>query len=389
MTNSAFKKTVGIIVVLFLFFSQFTGVSWVNPVVAGKNISVYIGYVVVLLSIVLLFCKTLKSIKFDEVMLIMGTFFTVLISIVARNGINNIWNEIYPFIVPLLLYYPIKYSGIKQNTLLNCLLISSFAGAAVSFLISMKIISVETWAAKNDFVRSAGFVDGTLGVVAFCCSLILLTRPKSKIQGVLAFLGLIASSMIIMFGFSRLRVAIAFVMLFIIVFTKVSSKGGIFGRLNLIFIVFVLAVIVLFAFPNIIDTVWRMINMRFSNLGTDGNTSYRVRETLVHIENIVSTMGFGTGWGIRHQMENVFVHNMYSGVVMHCGIVFGFYYIYFLIKTAFNAYKGIKKKDDSVMENTFALIIMLVILCAGFGGAGVTQAGAWFGMAIVYSREEK
>ncbi len=386
------KKIINLIMILFLFFVHFSSIPVINPIVGEKNISVYLGYCIVIIAFVLLLKKILKNygkIKVAEFMLITGLIFTVQLGAISGGSFATIWNEVYPFLVPLILYYPIKYTKINQKTLLYFLEITCVIGGIVSLLIANRIIEVDKWAAIDDYVRVAGFVDGTLGTVGFCCSLIMLINPEKKYSRLLGFLGLIGSSMIVLFGLSRLRFVIVLCVCLVIMIIRKPNRSNFAGKITAVMLVSGLIGLVFYLFPNLIHTLTRMMGGRFDNLGTDGNTLVRIEEMRTHMEQLLYSWGMGTGWGVRYKMYKVFVHNVYTGLLMHCGIIFGSYYIYYIFGLLIKKYKDMKVEKKFFSENMIGFVVMLIIILTGFGGAGITQTGAWYGMALVYALEDK
>ena len=385
------KRATGILVVLFLFFSQFTNLPIANPLIAGRNISVYLGYLVVVASFFLFLDKIVQNngrFKIDECFFVLGILFTLLMSILSGSSFDGIWNEMFAFLVPILLVYPIKYSQIKQSTLLNVLFVASLTGGILSLLIAIKVIDVDKWTAVGDLVRTAGFIDGTLGVIGFCCAIVYLINAENKFSLIAALIGLVGAGMIVAFGLSRLRIAILIGVFFVVLLTKKPNKD-IRRKINLVLIIVLIISFIIYMFPDVVNTVLRMIDTRFSAIGTDDNTSYRVREMKIHLQKLVQSFGLGTGWGVRDSMEEVFVHNVYTGLLMHCGLIFGSYYIYYLLKQGIRSYKGIHVENkDQYCANMLSFVAMMVVIFSGFGGAGITQPGAWFALAIVYSKGE-
>lgn len=384
------KGITNIILIIFLFFVQFTNVPAVNFLISEKNISVYLGYIIVGISFILLLKKLFDfrgKITIAEFMLITGLFFTVELGAISGGSATTIWNEMYPFLVPLIIYYPIKHTKIKQNTILNFLFITCITGGIVAFLIANRVIEVDKWAAVDDYVRVAGFIDGTLGTVGFCCALTTLLNPEGKGK-LLAILGLIGSLMIVLFGLSRLRLVIIICTFIVIMIIRKPKRSNFMEKIGIVLLLGAIFVLAYYVFPDAVDKISRMLNTRFSNLGVDESSTYRVDEMNIHMEQLLATWGMGTGWGMRFKF-GIFVHNVYTGLLMHCGIIYGSYYIYYLLRLLIKFYKNTKEQNNLFYENLLVFTAMFVVILTGFGGAGITQTGAWYAMALVHSMEEK
>ena len=316
--------------------------------------------------------------------------FSYIESFMFGRPLNQILLESGSFFVPLLIYEYISYYDIKIKNILYTLFVTCAICGILSVLVATRVIETNTWAAEGDFVRSAGFVDGTCGVAGFFASISILGNKKSEYSRVLSFIGLVGSILTLVLGFSRLRIIILLLGLVVYVFMRqkdgqgnntTSRKYIVLGALFIVLLLYIAS------HKDIFEIIERMFLTRFGNLGEDSSSTFRTDEMKMHFHLLKESWGLGYGWGFRNQyfigQTEIFVHMVYSGVLMHLGIIFGTLYNLYFLKIFRDSFCAWRKKKS--IERQIGFLEILVLLFVGFGGGGITQGGALFIMAIHFA----
>ena len=394
--NNLIYSFLALVLLVDLMFEQVT-VS-IIPIfsrfsILGRPFSLYLHYFIWFISLIL-FAKKCVSEKITiwEIIFLFAIIFTYTLSFFEARDTSLIIEESGQFFFPLFLYYYIFYSRISYKSILYGLIITVVFCGILSLLIGTRVIETNIWAAKDDYVRSAGFVDGTCGLVGFMTSLILLSNKNCEYSTVLSIAGLIGSSLVILFGFSRLRVMILIVCITLFIVMRQSTNGGKKQSSRKYFVFFISTVIILLLIQrgqNVFDTFERMFLNRFNRIGSDSGTSFRIDEMKTHLDLFAQTYGAGIGWGLRSTLligtNTVRAHIVYSAILMHFGIFFGGAYILFLIKLLIDAIKQYMKSMST--ENQIEIIICIILILSGFGGGGITQEGALYIMSMIFARK--
>ena len=386
------------IFLLNICFSQVN--SFIFPVfssilVAGRPISIYLYYFVWAVCVLLLITKAIKKpISIWEFLLLTGCIYTFTITAFYKRPLGNVLIDSGSFLVPLLIYESISRYKISYKEILYTLFVTSAICGVISLFVATGIIETNIWAADGDYVRSAGLVDGTCGVAGLVCSMVVLSNKRENYSFTLAIMGLIGAVLTIVFGFSRLRIIICVLLLaiFFLMNQQDSKQRKIVGRKYLFFsVVTIVIAIYLVVNPEPINRIGQMLSKRFQTLGEDGSSQVRMNEVAVHFDILWKSFGLGNGWGFLYLYsvmgESLFTHIVYSGMLMHMGLIFGTAYIIYmgkLLRDAVREYRVIQ-----CVENQINLLEIIMIILIGFGGGGIIQSGALFVTALVYAKRNE
>lgn len=413
--NKHTRRGLSILLFLALFTLQFSGVPVLNPTVLGRPLSIYLLYFLCMIGFVILAARILlthqgvwkdiwhgnadaKSLMQSEefvqdVLIFIGVTFSWVVSLLAVRSISRILTESVWFVFPLLLMSVVRYCQLSRQQVIRVLLFTAIIGGIVSLLIATRVLSSTVWAPKDGLVRSAGAVDGTLGLAGAIAAISWLRGPRRSIDVILAMLGLVGSLSILLFGLSRLRIVIFLLILFIylaLLFFKDKSS-----RRHVILILAslsILLLLLLFAFPDVMEKLMSSILGRLAKLGADNNTTIRLEEMRIHWRLLWDTYGIGQFWGIRQnflvQGQELFVHNALTGILMHGGLVWGGLYIYFLLHLFYQALCKSVRFEFRGDDNLMLTLLLLALLLVSLGGGGITQTGALYIMCIVYTKKQ-
>lgn len=363
--------------------------------IAGRPISFYLHYFVWAVSLLLLVVKAIrKPISIWEFLLLTGCVYTYTITVFYQRPLGKVLTESGQFLVPLLIFEYISAYKISYKEMLYTLFVTSAVCGVISLLVATGTIETDIWAAEGDYIRSAGVVDGTCGVACFVASIVVLSNKRENYSLALAIIGLVGSILTIVFGFSRLRIIICVVLLAIFFFMNQqdSKQKKTVGRKYLFFTLIMIGSAIYLAIdPEPINRIGQMLTKRFETLGQDGSSQVRINEVAVHLDILWKSFGMGHGWGFRHLYavgdSVLFPHIVYSGILMHMGLIFGTAYILYLgkiLRDATREYLAIQ-----CIENQINLLELILVILVGFGGGGITQSGAWLIMALVYAKRNE
>lgn len=360
--------------------------------IAGRPISVYLHYFVWAVSLMLLAVKAIrKPISIWEFLLLTGCVYTYAITAFYQRPLDKVLMESGQFLIPLLIFEYISQYKISYKEVLYTLFVTSAVCGLTSLLVATGAIETDIWSAEGNYIRSAGVVDGTCGVAGLIASMVVLSNKRENYSFALAMIGLVGSVLTIVFGFSRLRIIICVVLLafFFFMNQQDSKQKKTVARKYLTFALLTIGIAIYLAIdPEPINRIGQMLSKRFETLGQDGSSQIRMNEVSVHLDILRKSFGMGYGWGFRHLYSvgdsTLFPHIVYSGILMHMGLIFGTAYIIYMgkiLRDATREYRAIP-----CVENQINLLELILLILVGFGGGGITQSGARFIMVLVYAK---
>ena len=305
-------------------------------------------------------------------------------------GIVYGWNfsqiviESVLFLMPIAVYAWQQTSNIDKDKYVDLFLVVVIIAAIVSGLVAFRVISTSIWAPDGQLVRSAGAVDGTIFIGGYIFSFVnLFMYPslvlKRKVFYIISFVGSIVG---IMFGQSRARIVLVLMLTILGFVINMFNRKSKLGNFRFIGYAIIGICIVVAVFPEYFQNILQQVYSRFNTM-SDGNIVYRNTESSLQISEFLENPLFGKGWGSRSQYETMYAHNIYTTLLMQCGLCFsgclGVWFLSFIVELL----KSIKKigvNKDTVLS--FCIIISLIIL--GISSAGFVQSGGYFMLIFVF-----
>lgn len=354
----------------------------------GYDVNTILFYLFIALSIM---CWAMKIIRvkkatYIEFGLLVYLMISFSISMILWPGISYFLSDATLFLMPVAVYFWCDYCEINLRVYSNVVMITSILGGIVSLCVGMGILDVGIWAAENDYVRAAGAVNSTLGVCGFTLSICLLFIHKDKLpffERILCYAGLVGSVVTVLFSFSRTRwVLCVGILLFVLIISMFNGKETKHGWFKLTLLV---GIVVLFLISTQTESINKLFQQMFGRFALvksgDHSVSYRFEEIDIQISFFKDSPFLGNGWGAISG-NDMFVHNIYSALLMQAGVAsIGYYAWYFSF-----FYKLIKfrKKCRFNCFMVISFIFQLILIVLNFTNAGIFISGGYFMMILVY-----
>ncbi|MDF2544129.1 MAG: hypothetical protein K0S47_3847 [Herbinix sp.] len=383
-----FKKIInilGYVVIISQLFSIYNPI--LNTVVAGYTIKYIIYYTFIFISLGRWFIKliSMKTIRISDFLLCIFIVCPFAIGILMGWGIRTVFLESVLFIMPIAVYAWSQISLINKKTCMNIFLIINFLGGIISVLVALRLLKTDIWAADGQLVRAAGAVDSTLFIGGLIASLVLIyVFPENEHKDTkwLSLTAFISSIIGLLFSQSRSRLVIAFIIIAIIFIFNFFNKLSMHGNFKMIILSAIVLLLIANFAPNVMSQILVQIQERFSTL-RDINVIYRGDESSKQIQAFFTSPLFGLGWGSRSQYSGMYAHNIYTTLLMQCGIVFTACFITWFcnfIRRCIHIYNYNSKQYDIAISIMFLIILSVL----GFSNAGIVQSGGYFMMLYVY-----
>ncbi|MBQ2774171.1 MAG: O-antigen ligase family protein [Clostridia bacterium] len=300
--------------------------------------------------------------------------------------------EGFAFLMPLAVYAWCRVLKPDLNTCINIFCFTNIVGAIVSFLVATRVIETKYWAEAGNLVRAAGAVDSTMCIGGFCLCLLLLSygrRSFSRRRIVLVMTTLFASLFSSLLGQSRTRIVILFACVVAVILLSVYDlrMKNVFAIVLLLAMVGVVLMVVFRAQMNVLLL---QIGERFAQLSgnnEDINVAFRDYEAQKQLEFFASNPIFGMGWGSRSTQSEMYVHNVYTALMMQTGIIGLISYICWVFRPVRHALTDFFHHQRRV-ETLIIVFFSAILLILGFTNAGAVTAGGYFMLAIVFVSHE-
>ena len=325
-----------------------------------------------------------KKIKVVDIFIQTFLFLPFLVGVIQGWKIENILLESVLFVMPIAVYAWCQISDLKRETYISVFLSTVVVGAIISVLVAMRVIETDIWAAKGQLVRAAGAVDSTIflgGLIISYIMLFVIEDQKYKKKGLLV-ISFLSSCIGILFSQSRARIAIAIAFIVISIIYNMFNKKSKFGNMKIIIISFITIIAVMIYAPEIFEQIIEQIQGRFQTFN-DVNISYRKDETNLQIQEFLKSPVLGLGWGSRSQYDAMYVHNVYSAILMHGGIVGFSCFTMWMLKLFQRNLFAIKRKLMTC-ETITCFIVLSLIIVLNFTNAGIALCGGYFMLMYVF-----
>lgn len=326
------------------------------------------------------------KIKYDDVFLINFMFFPYFVGIFFGGwGLSNVLIESVLFMMPVAVYLWVQTGNLKQDAFIIIFQGTVIIGAVVAVLVALRLVETNIWAAEGELVRAAGAVDSDLFMGGFILSYVMLfVFPKKeklyrKMLCLLAFAGSIIG---LLFTQSRTRLGIAVIFVVAMLIFNIFNKRSKYGNVRVVLVTIIGIYLILRYVPSIFNQIIEQIQGRF-NVVDDQNIIYREKESLIQLQGFLSSPVVGLGWGSRSQYRRMYVHNLYTTLLMQCGLLFGGCFIIWWCGFIKRNLLSIKRLGIN-RDNSVCLFILLLSSALGFTNAGIVQSGSYFTLMYVF-----
>lgn len=369
-------------------------IPFLDAIVFGYTIRFLLYYAFIFISLVLwlgkcIYKRYISKRDLGLIVFILGPF---LVGIIEGWGFSNIIIESTLFLMPVAVYAYCSMLKMSTKEFTFLFLITTIVGSVLSVLVALRVIRTSIWAAEGMLVRAAGAIDSTLFVGGYIISLVMLFMSedsKSIKESAFYLISYLASICGLMFSESRMRILLVLALTIMFCCFNLLYKKSKFGNARFLIIVILILLIVSAYQPDLlIQSINQVVN-RFSVFGSsDGNILYRGRESSYQMQLFYTSPILGLGWGSRSLNEQMYAHNIFTTLLMQCGLVFSTFFAFWFMsffKNTIRLAKCVSVNHDTIICSS--ILFALVIL--GFTNAGIIQSGGYFMMTYVFLYEQQ
>lgn len=324
-----------------------------------------------------------KQIKLIDIFIQVFLFLPFFMGIVHGWGIEKILLESILFVMPVAIYAWCQISDLKKETYITIFLSTVIVGAVISVLVALRIVETNIWAAEGQLVRAAGAVDSTIflgGLIMSYTKLFIFSDKKNKRNFLI--ISLIASIVGILFSQSRSRIAMAIMFVGIAILYNLFNKKSKFGNFKVIVLVVIASIFITIFEPRVFEQIINQVQSRFQTFN-DVNIIYRNDEASLQIQEFLKHPFLGLGWGSRSQYDGMYVHNVYSAILMQGGLVgFCCFLIWMLRMLRRNIASIIK--SSITCEKAICFVFWALLMVLNCTNAGIVLCGGYFMLMYVF-----
>ena len=385
------------LIYIFILFSQFGLYSIFGSALTfgGYQITTWIVYFIYVLSFLFaLFYVTRLSGKYKYKMFLLAYVIVLMVtyvnSYVQDKGIMGIVSTSVHYALPILFFPTLASIGVNRKKIIKIICITSMVGAVVTLMFMSGILG--KYIPKNEITteRSSLLVDGGLGLIAVAISLHLIFYEKSMMNNFYKYGTMLSGIIIIIGGQSRARlIVLIIVFMLAIIMNLIYAKQNRMAIFKVLLVLTAVAAIAFAASPALRD-VSESILARFSTMGTDSSSMFRVFERNIQLQEFYNSPFFGCGWnGLKDlQIKDLWGdyspvnnHNMYSSLLAYGGLLytvpFAFWFIILFISELFK----IGKYDTAKLH----IILLIVVAILSWSSAGFAKHSQILSMIIIYA----
>ena len=355
---------------LYYFFVGITVAVWICGLIAKKSAPVY------------------------EWLFIPFMLLPTVIGLLNGIGFMAVFADFSLYCMPIVVYMWAKAVKPDVRSCMIFFLAMNIFAAILSVFVSAGLLTSNIWAAEGQLIRTAGAIDSTLSMGGVTlCLVLLFTREgeQRKINKVFLYISLAASLLASLLAQSRTRIVLILICALLVCIFNIYDKK--FTKtVKLAVGVIAIAIIAYFAFSEYIDRIFEQIFERFEGAGiggnADGNVTARQKEQSAQLKAFLESPVLGHGYGIRENYSGMYVHNIYTSLLMQTGAVGFLIYIFWLFSMMIPSVKRVLKRSHS----TYDVVVMFfatVLVVLGFTNASVFQSGGYFMLLIMFVIERK
>lgn len=317
-----------------------------------------------------------------------------IVSILYGAGINTILKESYHYVLPIFMYavlYRCRYRFSKFwrffiiLVFVNLVISVSFVTGILGLFFNTSYISLLS--------RSSTLIDGGLGIVSLAVGLYCLFYENDFYEKKESWFLIVSGVIITLSSQSRARLLTA-VLIFIsfLFFSSIGrnkNQGKRFSWISMTLLVFAVILSVFIFINDSTDGILAQISNRFSILGSDNSSVYRVYERDAQLSVFYNHPVLGGGWGTYENISvsdtfgisnSVHNHNMYTTILGYGGAALGLAYIIWIV----GLIKEIKKKFSTNSIEKLNIVLLIAIIVLSFGSAGFGKSSMILAIVIIY-----
>ena len=338
--------------------------------------------------------KDTQRMRIRVIAFLLAVILVHIVSILYGARVNTILKESYHYVIPVFIYvvlYRCKYrynsfwKFFKILVFVNLVISVSFVTGILGLFFNTSYISLLS--------RSSTLIDGGLGIVSLAVGLYCLFYENDFYGKKDSWFLIISGIIITLSSQSRARLLTA-VLVFIafLFFSAVGrnrNNGKRFSWTSMTLLITAIAIVAFVFVGDSTDGILSQIINRFSIMGSDNSSVFRVYEQETQLSIFSSHPILGGGWGA---FENVSVidtfgvakpvhnHNMYTTLLGYGGIILGLAYIVWVI----GLLKGIKNRFSSNTAEKLNIVLLIAIIVLSIGSAGFGKSSMILAIAIIY-----
>jgi len=371
---------------------QFTlNIPYVDSIVAGYSIRYLLFYLFIVASLAAWIWSILKrgKISLRDLSLCLFIIVPFSVGLIYSWPLKIVVTESVLFVMPIAVYAWSRTTRLSSAVTMDLFLWTNIIGGILSVLVALSIINAGIWAAPENLVRTAGAVNSTLSIGGFCASIILLfvlPGNKSRKRWIFEITALVCSLLSLVLSQSRTRIVLMAGLVFVAILFNIFNRRSKYGTIRMIFLIILFIISVEMIFPTLLGKLVQQLQARFSNL-QDANVTYRQLEGSEQLESFYAHPLMGMGWGSLSQYSDMYVHNIYTALLMQCGLFCTAIYLVWLLSYIRKSFESLRK-NYCQPDQLIALFFMILLIILGITNAGMVQSGGYFMMLYVFLTEK-
>lgn len=317
-----------------------------------------------------------------------------IVSVVYGASITTILRESYHYVLPIFMYpvlcrckyrFASFWKFVKFLIGVNLIISVGFVTGLLGTLTNTSYISMLS--------RSSTLIDGGLGIVSLSIGLYCLFYDNDIYSKKESWFFIIAGVIITLSGQSRARLLTAILIVILFYFMSVVGKnrnsGKRFSWLSAILLFSIVGICISIFLSENENSLISQIFDRFSLIGTDNSSIYRVYERETQLSIFKAHPIFGGGWGAYDNVsvqdiygvaKDVNNHNMFTSILGFGGVILGLAYISWFVKIM----KGTIRRFSTNSIERLNIILLVSILVLSYSSAGFGKSSMILAITIIY-----
>ena len=386
-----------ILIYIFIVLSQFGLANIFGNALSfgGYQLTAWIVYLIYMLSFIFsMFYVTRLSGKYKYKMFLLLYVIVLMVtyvnSYIQDKGIMGIVSASVNYALPILFFPTLANIGTDRKKIIKTICITSMLGAVITLLFMTGILGKYILRYEITTERSSLLVDGGLGLVAVALSLHLIFYEKDMLSEFYKYGTMLSGIIIIIGGQSRARlIVLIIVFMLAIIMNLIYAKQNRMAIFKVLLVLTAVAAIAFAASPALRD-VSESILARFSTMGTDSSSMFRVFERNIQLQEFYNSPFFGCGWnGLKDvQIKDLWGdyspvnnHNMYSSLLAYGGLLYTVPFAFWFIILFVSELLKIGKYDTAKLH----VILLIVAAILSWSSAGFVKHSQILSMIIIYA----
>lgn len=339
--------------------------------------------------------KNSRDNMYFQMVVFMTAFFCVLaISLYHHQSMLTILKESHLYVIPICMYAFIWGCKFEYASFWKFVKYIVILTDVISVLFLLGVLGTLTNAAYiSTLSRSSTLIDGGLGLVALAIGLYCLFYENDFYTEKESWLFILSGILITVSGQSRARLLTAVLLLSVFFLMSATEKnknsGKRFSWSVTILLAFMIGTVIMLVLSDQTSSLISQIFDRFTLMGTDNPSLYRVYEREKQMSVFKEHPFFGAGWGAYEEITiknlygikaNVDNHNMYTTLLGMGGLILAFAYVIWFAKLI----KNIIVRYSSQSIEKLNVLMILAIGALSYSSAGFAKSSMVLAITIVY-----